>query len=460
MRRRVIAALVFGWALSAQAMPLSFSDAWSIVQSSDDSLAAGEAAQQRAAELLRSSRSLLLPQLDLVGSYTRLDKPIELNALGLNPLNQAAATVPGQALIAQLGGTDVFVTPVSGRELTRSSLVAFWPVYTGGKISAARELAALGQQEAEALLEEIRRTRFVELVATYFGVVLAEQAVATHVAAEQSLAQHLHAARLLEQQGQISRVERLTAAAAHDQARIDTRAARERLATARLALTHLVHGDEDVQTSSPLFVNADVLPLERFESGLPQHPAMQVIATRREQAETMVQAARGAYHPEVFLYGSYNLYEDDTLASTLSPDWLIGVGVRMSLLDRSGRGGKVRAAESAVTEALHTQQGAERQLQVLLETRYRDTVQALSEYRDLGSSIELAEETLHLQKSAFAEGLAKALDVVDAQTFLLAAQTRRQKAAFEYVQAVAQLLSLSGQYQDFNNYLQEGESAR
>src|SRR5690606_2309862 len=155
---------------------------------------------------------------------------------------------------------------------------------------------------------------------------------------------------------------RLTAAAAYDQARIDTRTAQDRLATARLALTHLVHGTEDVQPSSPLFVNTEVAPLERFQPGLEQHPGMRLVTARRRQAETLARTARGSYHPEVFLYGSYSLYDDDTLASTLNPDWLVGVGVRLSLLDRGGRGGRIRAAQSAVTEALRTQQAVERQL--------------------------------------------------------------------------------------------------
>lgn len=458
MRRGGIAALLLCCTLMAQAVPMDFSAAWEAVQRHDDQLAAGEAAQQRAVALLRASRSLLLPQVDLVGSYTRLDTPIELNALGLNPLNQSIGTPEGQQFISQFGGPSAFITPITEREITQSSLLAFWPIYTGGKIKTARDLAALGKTEAEALLEEIRRARFKELVSTYFGVVLAEQAVATHTAAERTLAQHLQAAVSMERQGQISRVERLTAASAHDQARIDTRAAKDRLATARLALTHLVHAEDEVQPSSQLFVNAAIAPLQHFQPALQDHPGLRVIDARRQQAQALSRAARGAYHPEVFLYGSYSLYDDDTLASAMGPDWLLGIGVRLPLLDRSGRSGKVRAAESAVTEALRMQQGVEQQLQVLLETRHREAMQALAEYRDLASSIQLAQEALHLQEVAFREGLARALDVIDAQTQLEAAQTRRQAAAFRYVQSIAELLSLSGQYPEFTTYLLKGET--
>src|SRR5690625_3376345 len=112
MRRGDIAALLLCCTLTAQAVPMDFSAAWEAAQRHDDQLAAGEAAQQRDVALLRASRSLLLPQVDLVGSYTRLDTPIELNALGLNPLNQSIGTPEGQQFIGQFGGPSAFITPI------------------------------------------------------------------------------------------------------------------------------------------------------------------------------------------------------------------------------------------------------------------------------------------------------------------------------------------------------------
>ena len=431
---------------------LTFSQAWERVLAEDHALAAELAGQDQAQALMESARSLLLPRVELVGSYTRLDKPVELDALAMKPLDSLGDSLPGQLLIQLLGGQDAFMTPVTRRDITSSSLVAFWPLYTGGKISATRRTLQLGRREAAALYEEVRRARFLELVSTYYGLVTAEKLVLTQEQAESTLAHHLRAAEALQRHAQIAEVERLAARSAYDQARIAARDARAKRDTARMVLTSLVHADSPVTTRSRLFTNAALPPRQELLDGLADHPSLRVLALKKEQAGTLGEAARGAYHPEVFLFGGYSVYEDDSLASDLTPDWLVGLGVRLPLLDRSGRAGKIRAADSAEEQARQLYQGAQRILSVLLETQYREADNARRTYQDLVSNVLLAEKTLHLRQRAFEEGLGRALDVVDAQTALTAARTRRDAAAFRYVVALAQILALSGRQEQFFLY--------
>lgn len=450
----------------ADSPQLTLPEAWQRVLQLDDNLAAGQAAQARAAALLTDSNSLLLPQIDLLGSYTRLDSPIELDALALNPLNSAAESIPGQLLVDLLGGPDVFRTPVTSRNVSRSSLALFWPLYTGGKITTARELLQLGDREAELLLEEIRHARFLALVQAYYGLVMAERALATQRQAEDTLSRHYSSAQAMEDQFQIARVERLAAQAAYDKTRITTAALRDQRDGARDALASMVHyqsnslaaSQQGPQPGSSLFIVDDLPVQAELRAGLNNHPGIQLLATQRDQAESMSRASRGLYQPNVFLFGSYNLYEDDSLASDLAPDWLLGVGVRMPLVDRHGRRGKVQAAQSTVDEVGHLQNATRRKLELLLDRQYRDARHALTEYRELASTLALAEETLRLQELAFSEGLGRALDVIDAQTFLSATRTRRDAAAFRFVLSLAQVLSLSGQPEHLFVYLDQGET--
>jgi outer membrane protein TolC len=62
-----------------------------------------------------------------------------------------------------------------------------------------------------------------------------------------------------------------------------------------------------------------------------------------------------------------------------------------------------------------------------------------------------------LQERAFAEGLGRSLDVIDAQTFLATTQTRRDAAALRFVLAFTQLLTLSGDYESLFSYVLEGD---
>ncbi|UYO74998.1 TolC family protein [Halomonas qinghailakensis] len=450
------------------AQPLALEDAWQQLRSQDDDVAAGQAAQQRAVALLSTRNNLLLPQIDLIGSYTHLDNPIEVDALALNPLSSVADSLPGQRLVDLIGGPNAFRTPVTNRNVARSSLAMFWPLYTGGKISSARELLTLEERAASLLLEDVYRARFMDLVTAYYGLVMAERALTTQQQAENTLAHHYHSAQALEDQYQIARVERLAAEAAYDRSRITTRAIREQRDSAQQALASLVHytpsnapgsgGHSSGPTpTSPLFTLASLPPIGHFQPGLADHPVLRLLANKQAQAESVVDASRGLYHPNVFMFGSYNLYEDDSLASDLTPDWLVGVGVSMPLVDRSGRSGKVQAAVSTVSELRYRQLAASRKLELLLDQQYRDANQALEEYSDLASTVALAEESLRLQTLAFSEGIGRALDVIDAQTFLSTTHTRRDAAAFRFVMSFAQLLSITGQQESLFAYLSEGD---
>lgn len=452
------AAIVLGCVvgLAAQAQTLTFEQAWQELVRADDQISAGQAAEQRAAALVKSHQSMLLPQVDVVASYTRLEKPVELDALALEPLSDIANTASGQALIDFVGGEDWFITPVSKQDVVRSSLVALWPLYTGGKIKAAGELAKLGQAESAALLEEVQRLRFTVLANNYYGLLLAERINHTLSGTEAVLNEHVQAALARERSGQLAKVERMAMEVARDEAQLKASAGKQKQEVLQQAFRSLVHAQE-ASPVSHLFVN-DALPsLAELQEGLREHPSLQVLAAKEGQARVLAKASRGLYHPNVFMYGSYHLYDNNDYASDITPDWFVGVGVRLPLVDRSGRRNKVHAADSAVAEAESLQAGTLRQLSVLLERQYSDVQQALVEYRTLKAHIALAEETLHLQRRAFEEGLARSLDVVDAQQALTTAQTRRYTAAAKYVTGLAQLLTLAGRQSIFFHMMQEGE---
>lgn len=452
----IVVAMSVGVVSVAHAESLSFQQAWQRVVSVDEQIAAGQAAEQRAAALVKSHQSLLLPQLDVVASYTHLEKPVELDALALEPLSDIASTAPGQALIDFVGGEDWFVTPVSKQDVVRSSLVALWPLYTGGKIKAAGEIAKLGEAEAIALLEEVRRVRFVTLANSYYGLLLAERINQTLDNTQATLAEHAAAALARERAGQLAKVERMAMEVARDEAQLKASNGQQKQEVLNNAFISMVQAPQAMPMGD-LFINHNLPPLESLQKGLKEHPSLQVFAAKEGQARVLAKASRGLYHPNVFMYGSYHLYDNNDYAKDITPDWFVGVGVRLPLMDRSGRRNKINAADSAVAEAESLQAGTFRQLSVLLERQYSDVQQALVEYNTLKAHIELAEEVLHLQQRAFEEGLARSLDVVDARQAVTTAQTRRYTAAAKYVTGLAQLLALAGQQPKFFQMMQEGE---
>ena len=238
--------------------------------------------------------------------------------------------------------------------------------------------------------------------------------------------------------------------AAYDKAVVERRKAERDLEIAEVALTRMLKSERRVVPSDRLFV-ADSLPPvgELIDATLSGYPGLDVLRAKKQQVEGLAAIEKGKYLPTVALFGNASLYEEDDLLNELTPDWFVGVGVSVPLVDRSGRAGNLEAARSAASRIDHLQQQARSDLAVLVEKTYRQALQALEEFEGLRSSRSLAEETVRLRVKAFNQGLGTSLDVVDAELFLAGVKTQRAVAVYNYVVALGNLYMVSGRPERF-----------
>jgi len=453
-------------ATSAGAAEFTFSQTWQVLQDNNDGLQASQASRQKAEYMQQAARSLYMPQIDLTGGYSRLDGDISLSPSQL--LDSMPAGDDLQQILGGLGDAvgipgdqldRAFTSQIADQDVISASLNAVWPIYTGGRISAAQSIALGKFQEADYLLRIKQQALFEQLAKTYFGVVLADQVLSARNDAEAGLYKHLDHAKKLEQQGQIAKVERLKAEASYDKAKVESHKAQRDLEIAQVALNRLLKAETDVTPASHLFINNNLPGLDdTIGATLDNHPGLGVLEAKRLQAEGFIKVKKGAYLPEVFLFGNYSLYEQDALAADLAPDWMVGVGVKMPLTSRSGRSGKLKAAKSTLMQVNYLKAQAVRDLGLLVEKTWREAQTALEEYQGLASSLALAHENIHMREKAFAQGLSTSLEVIDAELFLVSVKTQRQAAAYQYVLSLARLLALSNQMASFSNYQIEEKS--
>lgn len=298
-----------------------------------------------------------------------------------------------------------------------------------------------------------KQATYEDLSRFYFGVVLAEQVYKTRQEVEAGLKQHFEHAVKLQQQGQIARVERLQAEAAYDKARVETQKSKRDLEIVQVALTKLLNASSPITPTTTLFTNEQLPNLDSFLSQtLTTYPGLHLLGAKRKQANGLIDVEKGKYYPEVYLYGNYNIYDGHSLAAELTPDWAVGVGVNIPLIDNTGRSGKLKAAHSAVSQVNHLQAQAKQDLSVLVEKTYKEANQALEEYQGLQSSLNLANENVRLREKAFSQGLSTSLDVVDAELFLASIKTQRLAASYQYITSLTRLLAISGQMSEFNQY--------
>ncbi|WP_072055459.1 TolC family protein [Aliivibrio fischeri] len=432
--------------ISVQAKSVDFDSAWKNVLNNHNGIAAERMNVQRQESLASGTSDLNLPSITLSANYTYLDDDVTVSAEQL--LDSTGHSLPALPIpLPNLTST------LTERDIFTSSIRAIWPIFTGGRISAAESAAEGKTAEARSQLLMKQQASYEDLAKYYFSTVLAKEVVNTYSEVEQGLAKHRDNAIKLQQQGQIAKVERLQADASYDKAKVDLRKAQQDYDIANAALVSMLQTTETITPETQLFINKSLPQLNAFvDSTLDTYPGLALLDAKELQAESLVKAEKGRYYPDVYLYGNYNLYEGDSLSAEITPDWLVGVGINVPLLDNKGRSDKVVAAHSAIQQVKYLKTQAKQDLALLVEKTYREALQAIDEYNGLASSLELAKKNVELREKAFKQGLSTSLDVVDAELYLASIKTQRSLASFNYVISLVKLLALSNQTDTFVQY--------
>jgi len=450
---RPLAALALSLGVaSAYAEPMSFEAAQLRLADKSGTLRAARLNREARELEAEATRSLSLPQVNATVAYSKLERDYEIDVAPITgALNQAVGAIGG-ATGVKLPALPATLDYKYKNEGVRPIVGFNWPLFTGGKISATQDLAAARTAEAGAEVRHTEEALTTQLVKYYYGLQLAEHAVAVRSAVLDALTQHLHQAERFEKTGLIARADRLHAQVAYDEAQRNLFKAQDDRTLAQIALNRMLAATQDVVPASPLFVrSAPVEPIERWtQHGLAAHPGLALLDAKRQQTAQLETIARAALMPEVFAFGTYQFNKE--VLTPVEPDWIVGVGVRFTLFDRLDRSSLIAASQRQSAGVTAYTEQARDDISTLIEKRWRELEQARQRYLLLESSIALAKENVQLRERGFGEGLSTSLDLVDARLSLSRAEIDRAQAARDYVVALAELLEASGQSERFNEY--------
>lgn len=431
------------------AQALTFGDAFGRMRASHGALKAVDKERAQREEERKATRSLYWPTVDGEARYTRIDRDIELD---LNPIRDVILklhpAVPSSLVPS-------FVEPVLDKSFWRAEITATWPVYTGGKVTAANRAAEdrVKDVEQQRLMTEESLTS--ELVRRYYGLRLAMSARTVRTAVLSGLDHHLHDARRLEEEGFISKAERLHAEVARADADRQLKRAEQDVEIARAGLANILSVDAAGDPASPLFLLGDVEPLDSFrQQALAQHPAFGRFAAQKDLAKQALKAEQGRYLPDVYLFGMRELHTDDI--TVLDPKWAAGIGAKITLFDGFDRSHKVAAAKLQEQRVAELEARTRLDIATLVEKRYRELAKAKEQFGALKVAQDLGEENLRVRTRAFEEGFATSLEVVDARLSLSRVELERLVAAYEFDVALAELLEASGQSARFEQLCIKG----
>ena len=408
--------LILFFTLGTAVWATSLEEAWEVMQQNSDSQKALQKTLQIAKSKKSSAKSMYLPSLSLTGSYTHLSDPVKIEDKIDLPLN--LGVVP-------------FRLDLSKQDVFMANLHALWPLYTGGKIDAAQDIYAAGVVVTKSLYETMRQS-------------------------QKALREHYENAKKLYENAQIANVELLHAKVKLDNAQIAATKAKHAYEIALEALQKMT--DASVTPTEELFVGTNEEEASRYEQATQEHAAsLKILDAKAKQSQALTKIKTSSWFPTVVGYANYNLYKDDSIIAKSLPTWFAGVVVKIDLLKRKDRNGEIQSAKMLQDKVRYLKADARKKLSILVDKTYKEMMSAKEEYEALRSSIALAKENFRLRRISFKEGLSTSVELTEAEALVLGAQTKRLKAAYDYVQKLAQLCVLAGEREKFFEFVQQGE---
>ena len=460
--------------MNSNAQPLTLSDAVRIGLDNNERIQQyREVVEEKKSNNLEAWGNFL-PTLNFVGSYNHLNDPIEMN---LDPIRSAMiqlqagnqvemtniysliqtqtplTTAQRTALYTQYTSNlnsliPQFTEELKKRDYKMATLVAVQPLFTGGKLIAAKKYASAEKRASEGELQKVQNEVTAEIVDNYLAVVLLNDVVKTRADVLRGMERHREDAKRMFEEGLIAKHHYLRAEVAVAEAERNLSDDRNKLALAMLALKYSLNfpGDHSITIADtlifvPVSDSIDVLKANASTS----QPILQMIADKKVAVDQKYVAERAEFLPTVAVFGKYEMYPE--YLSILEPRWVVGVQVSMNLFNGFRNYERLQSSIHLRNQVEHLENDTKNRIDLWLEKAHEDVANARERYQKLEKNKELAEENLRVNSTRFETGLSTSLEVIDAQLSLEKILLDRENTMFEYYKSLTDLYLAAGQPQ-------------
>ncbi len=310
-----------------------------------------------------------------------------------------------------------------------TSLQVKWPIYEGGRMSAAIAAARAAVKAAQNGDNAARQAVILEVLRAYEGVRAATAQLAVTLRAESAAVSDLASAQKRYKQGTAIRSDVLTAQVNLDQSRLARETAQDHLDTAREYLRILVGLPQGIAIAigPPASPEMPREPLTTLQSeALAANPTLQSLQNRAKASQATVVGKEAAYRPHFSLVIRRD-WNDRTLGIA-SPSYTVAGVVSWDLFDFGARRGAVQEAAGKLDAAEAHVNEFKQRLQVEVASTWRTAREAARRVKTDETAVEQAREAQRIIKLRFDQGLTTI-------TELLAGQARLDKAEGNLVDA-------------------------
>ncbi|MEZ2903043.1 TolC family protein [Acinetobacter terrestris] len=462
------------YATTTLAQSISYAQAEQSVLNDSYSTQANQALQQASQLEAEAAKGLGLPRVDLnVRAYAfhnELDIPLDsfknnleqTLAQGINDrVNQqnlpSGIADPLKEGLNQTIHSGVGLFPDSANviledQVIRPTVSVLMPLYTGGLTSSAKEVANIKAQRSQLNTQQQQDLQRFEMIQAYFNAQLQKQLLDSSRSNFNAMQSHYNNALKLEQQGFISKGQRMQFEVAKNNAQRTYQNAEASLRSSLFQLNNLLQSSQITDLSTPLFVNSaqsqslnSLLKTYQDQSSLIRKMQMD---TQLANANVKVQSA--AKKPNLFAFGEYSLDEKQ--------NWIVGVVARYNLFSGVDKNKNIQAAELQRYASELMTERSKQEIENIIYKSYSEVTTAQQSHQLLQQNMKAAQENLRIQTLSFKEDMGTATQVIDAQNTLSGLKSEMALNAYKYVMSLATLLQSHGSINQFQSYVNQAQT--
>ena len=433
-----------GLARQARARDLTFEQALEKMIARNEALKAAQSTVDKSRYDQKAARGLYFPKIWMDAQHTTIDDNIVID---LNDIRTIMAGLHG----IPPGMLPSFESAVQTTNFSNAAVNFSWVIYSGGKIQAANRASDARVLENTEQFLYTRSILTTELVKRYYGYTLSIEAARVYKQVLAGIEQHLNRARKLEKNGMLALSERLHAEVAYAEALRHYKKAARQIQIVQAGLKNSLSFEESITPVSPLFLTKKIMPLDQCLSRAHrENHILKKLAATKKRADQGYRAELSAHRPKVYLFGKYELYQDDL--TVLEPEWAAGVGVNLSIFEGFSPTHKILAAKKQKDAIRYYAAKAMRDIDTLIEKTHHELMTQIEQYEAIDASMRFARENLRVQQRAFSVGMTTSLYVVDAQLALSKVKIEQLNAVYAFDVALARLLEVCGLSQTYETY--------
>lgn len=410
--------------------------------SNNKSLTVAKVQREMAKQTRKAARTKYLPHLNVLGGYILSSREISiLNNTQKDLLNNIGTKVGGAlgvtdpkitGTLDKLGQnvTDAFRT--NNRNMFMASAMITQPLYMGGAITAANNIADISEIMAANKEEVTHQSTLHSIDNTYWTVVSLRQ--------KQKLAEsYLSLVKKLDddvakmiKEGVATRADGLKVNVKVNEAEMQVTQVEDGLSLSKMLLCQLcgMPTENDITLADE---NTESISLDGGDAvtdtmAANSRPELRLLQNAVDLSKQTTKLVRSAYLPQVLLTGGYlmtnpNVY--DGYNNKFAGVWNLGLMVRIPVWNWFEGVYKVRAAKAATTIAKLELDDTREKIGLQVSQSKFKLNEAYKKLAMARKNVEKAQENLRCANVGFKEGVLQTTDVMEAQTAWMQAQSQK-----------------------------------